>query len=286
MNDRHSTQGNRRREQDPAYGLLQPLFTNCRQVKPFHRKDAKNAKEPQRKSFFEVKRKKFDSVVFPVFFAYFASSRFNDFFYVGKPRMLNKQGSQSQEGFAALWDRGVELLRAEFAAISPESRDELVPLLAEMGRLKEKIVLLSDGADGSAVCALCNGACCRVGRYHPAPLDLLACFAAQELPVAPEFASGACPFLGSSGCRIISSRRSFTCVTFICELIEARLSATELTELARLEEELRRLRRWTADRFGGALAESFFLWMEQGERDKSAAPDSPHRRRYEPWLLK
>ena len=158
-------------------------------------------------------------------------------------------------------------LGAEFSALPPVARAELVPLLAEMGRLKEEIVLLSDGADGSALCTVCNGACCRVGRYHPTFLDLLVCVAVAESPVEPDFATAACPFLGSSGCRIVPSRRPFTCVIFICQLIAERLPEEELTRLARMEEELRHLRRRIAARFGGRLAESFFLEMERSDRD-------------------
>ena len=174
---------------------------------------------------------------------------------------------QKTESDAALWARGVALLGTEFSTLSPAARAELVPLLAEMGRLKEEIVLLSDGADGSTLCTACNGACCRVGRYHPTFLDLLACIAVAESPVEPDFATAACPFLGSSGCRIVPSRRPFTCVIFICELIAEQLPGEELTRLARLEEELRHLRRRIAVRFGGRLAESFFLEMERSDRD-------------------
>ncbi len=164
---------------------------------------------------------------------------------------------------ATLWGKGVAQLISEFSLLPPAQRVELVTLLTRMGGLKEEIVALSDGAEGAAVCASCNGACCRVGKYHPAPLDLLTCFAAGELLVTPLFATGACPFLGAAGCRIIPSRRPFTCVIFICHLIEARLSGEALTRLSLMEEELRRLRRETAARFGRALAESFFLEMEQ-----------------------
>jgi hypothetical protein len=166
-----------------------------------------------------------------------------------------------------LWNRGVALLTREFSLLPAKHRDELGALLAEAGRLKEDIVSLSDAAEGSAICATCGGACCRVGRYHTTPLALLAYCAADEMPVAPDFASGACPFLGAAGCRITPSRRPFTCVIFICEQIEERLSARDVALLHEAEENLRRLSELVASRFGRLLTQSFLLEMERGNRD-------------------
>ncbi len=168
---------------------------------------------------------------------------------------------------AALWDRGVAQLKTEFSALSALRRDELIAVLKDMAQLKEEILLLTDGADGSAICAACDGACCRVGKYHPAPLDLLDCIMAGELPVPPDFTRSDCPFLGDAGCRVIPSRRSFTCVIFICEFIAERLPEGEANRLVRLEEQLRLLRRWTAEHFGPRLTESFFLAMERNEQE-------------------
>jgi hypothetical protein len=166
-----------------------------------------------------------------------------------------------------LWNRGVALLTMELSLLPAKHRDELRALLAEVAQIKEDIVSLSDTAEGSAICATCGGACCRVGRYHPTPLDILAWCAADEQPVAPDFASGACPFLGAAGCRITPSRRPFTCVIFICELIEERLSAPDAARLHEAEENLRRLREQAASRFGRLLTQSFLLEMERNDRD-------------------
>ena len=186
---------------------------------------------------------------------------------LGVTSMPQEQKLQQIESDTVLWDRGVAQLGAEFSTLPAAGRAELIPLLAAMGRLKEEIVLLSDGADGSAVCSLCNGACCRVGKYHPTFLDLLACVEVAAFPVKPDFTSTVCPFLGDSGCRFVPSRRPFTCVIFVCELIAERLPGGELARLARMEEELRHLRRRTAARFGGRLTESVFLEMERSDRD-------------------
>ena len=166
-----------------------------------------------------------------------------------------------------LWDRGVALLTKEFSLLAVERRDELSMLLTEVGRLKEELLSLSDAADGSSLCAACGGACCRVGRYHPTALDLLACRSTEETPVTPDFASGACPFLGAAGCRIAPSRRPFACVSFICEPIEERLSGVEVARLHQVEEELRLLREQAAARFGRLLTKSFLLEMERIDRD-------------------
>ena len=165
------------------------------------------------------------------------------------------------------WNRGVALLTKEFAHLPAAGRNELGALLVEVGRLKETLLSLSDAAEGSAICAACGGACCRVGRYHPTALDLLAFLFAEEMPITPDFASGACPFLGTAGCRIAPSRRPFTCVIFICELIEERLSTEEVSFLYQVEEELRLLREQVATRFGRLLTRSFLVEMERIGRD-------------------
>ena len=165
-----------------------------------------------------------------------------------------------------LWQRGVSQLSREFFRLAGSRRAELAALLFEVGRLKEEIIALTDTADGAAVCAACSGACCRVGKYHPTPVDILGCIAAGELPVLPDFSSGACPFLGPAGCRIAPSRRPCTCVVFVCDHIEGRLSGGDLARLSRLEEELRCLGGETAARFGRRLAESFLLEMERDDR--------------------
>lgn len=173
------------------------------------------------------------------------------------------QRPQSLESDTLLWNRGVAQLAREFSHLPPGRREELAALLADIGRLKEEIVSLTDTADGATVCAACSGACCRVGRYHPTPLDILAFCAAGELPVAPDFASDACPFLGGTGCRIVPARRPRTCVIFICELIEERLSGAALARLSQAEDGLKLLYGQAAGVFGRRLAESFFLEMER-----------------------
>jgi hypothetical protein len=180
--------------------------------------------------------------------------------------MLREQGPTGSERNSELWERGVALLAREYSLLNGRRRDELAALLAGVGRLKEELVALSDAADGSAICAACGGACCRVGKYHPTLLDLLAFCAAAENAVAPDFTSGACPFLGSTGCRITPSRRPFTCVIFICELIEVRLPEDTVVRLHNVEEELRLLHEQATTRFGRLLAKSLLLEMELSDQ--------------------
>ena len=169
-----------------------------------------------------------------------------------------------------LWERGELLLARELSLLPAGRRDELRALLERMGRLKGELVTLSDGAQGSAICAACGGACCRVGRYHPTPLEILAFQVEAETVVTPEFSSSACPFLGVAGCRMASNRRPFTCVIFICDLIEEWLGDDEVVRLNRLEEELRLLREAVSVRFGPRLTGS--LLLEMARRDRDVAP--------------
>lgn len=164
----------------------------------------------------------------------------------------------------ALWQKGAELLSREFFDLSGTQRTGLSELLISVEKVKAEIVAISDRADGAAVCASCKGACCRVGRYHPTPLDVLAFSAAGENPVAPDTSTTACPFLGSSGCRIAPSRRPLICVIFICSMIEERLSGSDVSRLLQKEEELRRLYDQAAARYGRRLTASFILELERG----------------------
>ena len=167
-----------------------------------------------------------------------------------------------------LWHRGVALLTREFSLLSAEHRDELGALLIEVGDFKEELCRLSDAAEGAAICSACGGACCRAGRYHATLLDLLAFLAAGEAPVEPEFAPGACPFLGSEGCRIVPRRRRpFTCVIFICDLIDERLAADESTCFNRREQDLRLLLNRAGMRFGRNLTESLLIATARNDRD-------------------
>ena len=186
--------------------------------------------------------------------------------------MPRDQEPIDSEQNSELWERGVALLTREYYLLPVERRDELGTLLADVGHCKDELLALSDAADGAAICAACGGDCCRVGRYHPTSLDLLACIAREEFPLAPDFASGACPFLGPAGCRIAPSRRPFPCVSFICEQIEARLSGDAVARLHQVEEEVRLLREQAARRFGRHLARSFLLEMERFERDSVPFP--------------
>jgi hypothetical protein len=167
-----------------------------------------------------------------------------------------------------LWRRGVALLTREFSLLSAERREELGQLLADVGNIKEELCHLSDAAQGAAICAACGGACCRAGRYHVTLLDLLAFLAAGETTVEPEFAPGACPFLGCEGCRIVPRRRRpFTCVIFICDLIDERLGADETSRFSQREHDLRLLLNRAGMRFGRNLTESLLIATARNDRD-------------------
>lgn len=138
-------------------------------------------------------------------------------------------------------------------------RRKLTVLLAELSRLKQGLLQASDAAEGALICALCGGACCRVGRYHPTALEVLTFLAQGDAPPEPDFDGGACPFLGASGCRIPPERRPFTCVIFICDRIDERLSDGDREHFIQLEGDLRALRITISEQFGRLLVEPFLL---------------------------
>ncbi|MBE0599667.1 MAG: hypothetical protein IH614_20695, partial [Desulfuromonadales bacterium] len=61
-----------------------------------------------------------------------------------------------------------------------------------------------------------------------------------EEPPSPDF-HRTCPFLAVGGCQLPLGRRPFNCVNFLCESIDARLTAAEKVALQGLESELRGL---------------------------------------------
>jgi hypothetical protein len=167
---------------------------------------------------------------------------------------------------SALWHWGTALLEQEFRALPEGRRSDLESLLARMIRLKEELCRLSDAVDGGTVCAECGGDCCRAGRYHACALDLLSSLAVGRQTATPDFRPGACPFLESSGCRIAPGERPFTCVIFVCDLIERRLTEERSARLHSLEQELRTLREQAGERFGRCLTEGFLFAADRARR--------------------
>lgn len=118
------------------------------------------------------------------------------------------------------WRIGIAAVTEEFAALEQTRQDAVVALVRRIMAIKEEIAACFSRVNGSAVCALCGGECCRAGRYHFTVIDLLAYLISQRQLFIPSFDSGACPFIGEAGCLMEPQFRPYNCVTFLCDRVE------------------------------------------------------------------
>ena len=154
-----------------------------------------------------------------------------------------------------------------YAALDRSARDLLREQAEEIRGNKEALHGIVAGADSEADCAACAGACCAAGKYHVRSANLLIHLAAgRELP-SPRFGGGACPWLGEAGCCMPPAFRPLTCIIFICEPIEARLTPSGQEECRRLEQSLRALCREIEEGIDGRLARPL---LSVGERSMAA----------------
>ena len=156
-----------------------------------------------------------------------------------------------------LWPLVVAQARQEYAALPAGVRARIGALAAEMAELKERHQQLVAAAGAGAVCAACQGACCRFGRHHFSVVDLLAFLDSGTELFEPDFASPVCPCHDGSGCLMPPALRPFTCIIFICEELDDRLSAESRCELLAIENRLRAINasfeNLLGNRFGSGL---------------------------------
>lgn len=152
---------------------------------------------------------------------------------------------------ARLWERVVDRLVCEVAALSAAERGWIEEHLATIGALQKRLHALFLAADGEGACRDCRGACCGRGKYHPTLANLLVYLIEGGSPPVPDFRNS-CPFLGAEGCLLIPGRRPFNCVTFICDTIEECLSPAERDLFYALERDLRAHYEALARRYVGA----------------------------------
>jgi len=151
----------------------------------------------------------------------------------------------------ALWASTLARVRRELVELSAEERDWLAMQIARIGELQTELDRLLHTLDGPAVCADCLGECCSLARHHATLTNLLSYLLADEEPPVPDY-TRTCPYLGSQGCRMPVARRPFTCVIFLCEALDARLTEPLRSAYERAERDLRRTYEAVAARCPGA----------------------------------
>jgi hypothetical protein len=158
-----------------------------------------------------------------------------------------------------LWSRGVAALQAEFSRLPAEPAARVASLAGQIRAAKQELFAISAAAQGEALCADCGGACCGRGKYHLSTVDLLACLVAGQSLFTPDFAAPLCPYLGDGGCLMAPEFRPLTCVIFICEAVDGRLSPEAAARFGEGEAALRDCYRGVDQLFGSRLGGSFLL---------------------------
>ena len=138
-----------------------------------------------------------------------------------------------------LWERGVAVVRGEYAALAPSRRAALLATTTAIMTAKEQLHRLVDRVEGGELCAACGGACCAAGKYHFTVVDLAVFLTAGQDLFTPRFDSDGCPYIEERGCLMAPPFRPFNCITFICEEVEDRLLPEERELFSLQERELR-----------------------------------------------
>jgi hypothetical protein len=169
-----------------------------------------------------------------------------------------------------LWDGAVKAARVEFASFSSERKAEVLALALAIQREKRAIAAFGEKISAAVLCAACGGRCCEKGKYHFTALDLLVFFVTGTELFVPSFAGLGCPFLRQGACLMEPAFRPFICVTFHCEVLEARLEPPDLARVYELESLLRNHYERMERLFGKRLGRGLLLSYEQYCRRESA----------------
>ena len=137
-----------------------------------------------------------------------------------------------------LWQDLIQQIQQEWRALDEAERSWIVVKIERLIDVQQQLHRLVTVADGEGICRDCDGACCGHGLYHPTLVTVLAHLVLNRPLPIPEFQQS-CPYLGLSGCSFSPDVRPYNCLTFICDLIEDRLSVEQRQALSTLELELR-----------------------------------------------
>jgi hypothetical protein len=118
------------------------------------------------------------------------------------------------------WQTAVATAQDEFGRLTAEQLVAVGSLVNRVMACKGELTALFDSLNGSAVCSLCRGECCRAGRYHFTVVDLVVYLTTSSELFLPRFNNCACPFLGDRGCLMPPLYRPYNCLTFVCDRID------------------------------------------------------------------
>jgi hypothetical protein len=165
-------------------------------------------------------------------------------------------------------------LAREVAQLPARERLWISCRLARIGRLQKRLHRLFLAANGPELCRLCQGGCCGCGRNHLTLVNLLPFLLDKESPPAADF-QRSCPFVGDQGCLLEPGRRPFNCVIFLCEEVDAALSADQRRLFGALEGRLRTLYQDFARRYAGASLSGLFIRSQTLSGTPFLCPPAP-----------
>jgi hypothetical protein len=194
--------GNRRREQDPAYGLLRPKFKIHSQAVAAELQNNTTDGHPAKPS---------------------------------NECCLTGDDLEDQE----IWNGAITAVKTEFTTLPELILAKISTSTEIIKNHKKAIFALTEAVGGGKICENCRGECCNKGKYHFTIIDLLVFLVEGKALFTPRFGRERCPYAGDAGCLMEPEYRPFNCITFHCERLEELLGASDIEEFYQLEKKLR-----------------------------------------------
>ena len=167
-----------------------------------------------------------------------------------------------QQSRTERWQLIVQQIAAAYRALSANEKTWIARQLEQIESLQRRLDRLFQLGNGGHACANCQGDCCAKGHNHLTLANLLSYLQADKLPPAADF-TRTCPFLSARGCRLPAASRPYTCISFVCDIIESALTPADLAEFYRLERQLRSLYLELAARYTGGGMTGLLLQDER-----------------------
>ena len=154
-----------------------------------------------------------------------------------------------------LWKKITVQVRQEWQDCPESERNWIREHALKLVDLQNRLHQLFLEVGGENICRDCSGECCGHGKFHPTLANLLACFVSEHPLPEPDFEQS-CPYIGAPGCMFPPGLRPFNCITFICDLVEDRLTPDDRELFYLLERELNAEYELFASRYAGGSLRS------------------------------
>ena len=160
------------------------------------------------------------------------------------------------------WQQLLVQIEQEYRQLAAKEQAWLAERLAAIAALQQQLQRLFLQVDGARACHHCHGDCCATGHNHMTLANLLGYLQQGQFPPPADF-SAPCPFLGGAGCQLAVEWRPYNCISFICDIIEDRLTSAEVKEYYRLEKSLRDCYQQFAARYAGGGMTGLLLQQQR-----------------------